>query len=351
MPQLDARAISRIAQNPGCFRQAAMHLLSLSEQGAYTLLTGIPYPGPRGERTSALQWGRLFEVRLTEHQAGRLLASLDCVLRIQPARVRVRDLRQEVPDSQPEAVLERCRRTRVILTDLLAGRRVPDLLLQPALQLSWDGMDWGHIVPDALVLDRAQQRFVPLETKAYISLDGMLTPGERIALRLQAAVEVLALRSELRRLDPGRTVPPLALLVVATPFGFRPAPAVLEELEAELAAVEAALRTLGRVFAHLATPRQDSPPRETLTSLPHYYQESCLTGCALAGVCRTQTPGARGELGDHAASLIGEQIDLARVIALLSGAPATTPEEAQLLASLQETATLYQWNAPRWSVT
>jgi hypothetical protein len=142
MPHLDARVISRIACNPRCHRQAGLHLLGLSEQEAYALLTGRPYPGPRGERTAALVWGRLFEAKLAEYQAGRLLASLDGVLRIQPATARVRDLRQEVPDSQPEAVLERCRRTRSILADLLAGRRVPDLLLQPALQLCWNGVDW-----------------------------------------------------------------------------------------------------------------------------------------------------------------------------------------------------------------
>jgi hypothetical protein len=344
MPHLDARVISRIAQNPRCHRQAALHLLGLQEDEAYALLTGRPYPGPRGERTAALVWGRLFEARLTEHQARRLLASLEAVLG-QPARARVRDLRQEIPDSQPEAIQERNRRTRAILTDLVAGRRVPDLLLQPALQLCWHGVDWGHILPDALVFDRAHQRFLPLETKAYVDLDGILTPGERMALRLQAAVEVLALRSELGRLNPENRVPPQALLVVATPFGFRPAPAVLEELEAELAAVEAALRTLDRVFSRLATRRSPSSTAETLTALPNNYMESCLTGCALAALCRSQTPGVRGEVGDLAASQVGETVDLARVVALLSGEPPATPEEVTLQESLQETVTLFHWKA------
>jgi len=226
----------------------------------------------------------------------------------------------------------------------LAGRRVPDLLLQPALQLSWGGIDWGHIIPDALVLDRRQQQFLPHETKGYIGIDGVITPGERTALRLQAAIEVLALRSELARLDPTSTVPPQALLVVATPYGFRPAPAVLEELDSEMAAVEAALRTLGRVFSRLATRRQDTAPRETLTQLSPYYQESCLTGCALAGVCRNQAPGVRGEVGERVASLVGEGLDLARVIALLSGAPSATPEETALSQSLQETVALFRWS-------
>jgi hypothetical protein len=237
---VDARAITRIARNSRCRRQAGLHLLGLRDEEAYVVLTGRRYSAPLGERAAALQWGRLFEAKLTEHQARRLRASLEAVLGPRPIPVWVRDLRQEVPDTQQDAVLERSCRTRAVFTDLLAGRRVPDLLLQPALQLSWQGTDWGYIIPDALVLDRIHQRFVPLETKGFISLDGIITPGERVALRLQAAVQILALRSEFGRLDPGRMVPPQALLVIATPFGFRAAPAVVESLDAELAAVDAA---------------------------------------------------------------------------------------------------------------
>jgi hypothetical protein len=343
MPQLDARAISRVAQNSQCQRQAGLHLLGLREVEAFAHLTGNPYPGPRGERTSALVWGRLFEATLTEHRARRLLSSLEGVLGARAPSAWVRDLRQEVPDTQPEAIQERGRRTRGVLANLLAGRRVPDLLLQPVLQLSWHDVDWGQIIPDALIFDRVQQHFVPLETKGYVSIDGIITPGERVALRLQAAVEVLALRSELRRLDSGRTIPPQALLVVATPFGFRPAPAVLENLDAELAAVEVALRTLSRVFARLATRRLPSIA-ETLTSLPEYFQESCLTGCALAEVCRSQATGVRREVGDHVASLVGGDLDLPRIIALLSGESPATPGEEALQASLQETVTLFRWS-------
>jgi hypothetical protein len=76
-----------------------------------------------------------------------------------------------------------------------------------------------------------------------------------------------------------------------------------------------------------------------------HYQESCLTGCALAKVCRPQTPGVRGEVGDHVASQVGENLDLARVIAILSGEPPATPEEVTLQESLQEAVTLFQWKA------
>jgi hypothetical protein len=345
MYQQTARSIATVACNPRCHRQAALHLLGVSEQEAYALLTNSPYPGPRGERTAALQWGRLFEARLAENHARRLLACLDGVIGFQAASATVCDLRLEVSGTQPGAVVERRRRTHAILEDLLAHRPVPDLLLQPPLLLSWGGEDWGVIVPDGLVRDRTQGVYLPLECKGFISIDGMATSGERTAMRLQAAVEVLALRAELARLDSGHTIPPQALLVLATPYGFVPAPVVLEELEAELAAVKAALRTLGRVASHVATRQQSASTAEKLTQLSPFYQESCLTGCALAEHCRLQAPGVRGEVGDHAASLVGENLDLARVTALLSGEPPATPDEANLVQSLEEMVTLFQWNA------
>jgi hypothetical protein len=343
MQSLDARSVARIAQNPCCHLQAGMLLLGRPESDVYTLLTRKPYSGPRGERTAALRWGRLCEARLTENHARRLLTALDGVIGLQAVTATIRDLRAEVPSTQPGARVERSHRTRAILSDLVAGRPVPDLVLQPPLVLSWGGRDWGTIVPDGLVLDRLQGAYLPMESKGFISLDGMVTPGERAAMRLQAAVELLALRSELARLDPESTIPLRALFVLATPYGFQPSPAVLETLEAEIAAVEGALRTLAQVLSQLATVSQTAPPQEVLHQLTAHFQEGCLTRCALAEHCRLRAPGVRGELGNHAASLVGERTDLARLIALLTGEPPVSEEEAGLLASLEETAARFSW--------
>src|SRR3954454_11632362 len=113
MPHLDARAISRIAQNPRCHRQAGLHLLGLRDDEAFVYLTTRPYPGPRGERTAALRWGHLFEARLCEDGARRLLGALDGVLGIQPDAARMRNLQAEVPGTQPDVLAERTRRTRM----------------------------------------------------------------------------------------------------------------------------------------------------------------------------------------------------------------------------------------------
>jgi hypothetical protein len=284
----------------------------------------------------------LFEARLTEHRARRLLAALDGMPGICTTSARIRDLRTEVPDADADAISTRATRTRAILADLRDGRPVPDLVLQPALVLAGDAVEWGVIAPDGLVLDRNRGVYVPLEAKGFIGLDGMITPAERGTLRLQAAVEVLALRSTLASLDAAATVVPQALLIVATPYGFRPMAAVLEELEGELAAVEAALRTLARVLSRLAIHRSVPLP-ERLLGLPSHLQSSCLTGCSLVGVCRAHAPQIRATLGDRVATLLGEEIDLARLVGLLSGEPPTSPDEARLQEALEETVTLYRW--------
>ena len=343
MPHLDARAIARVAQNPRCQRQSAMLLLGLRDEQAFALLTGQPYHGPRGERAAALRWGALFDSRLTERQATRLLASLDGVLGITPATATVRDLRREVPDSRPAALGERNRRTRAILSDLLASRPVPDVLIQPPLHLRWGPRDWGFIVPDALVLDRERGVYLPLEAKGHVSVDGVVAAGDRARPRLQAAVQSVALSAELARIDVRRDggVHTRALLIVATPFGFTPAPAILEDLAAEIAAVAAALHTMAQTQARLAVLEPTHSLPEALPYLRTHYQEGCLTNCAMADVCRTRARGVRGELGDRADSLMGKEIDQARVVALISGDPPLNEGETVLLASLRDTAAVF----------
>src|SRR5688500_8104655 len=145
----DARGIAKIAFNPECTLQAAMVLRDIPETEVYEQFTHQPYPGPRGERTAAIRWGTIFDTRLTEDRATRLRDALAATLATAPAMATVRDLRRDVPRTRPDALMERNRRTRGILTDLLAGRPVPDILIQPPLQLDWGCQNRSVIVPDA----------------------------------------------------------------------------------------------------------------------------------------------------------------------------------------------------------
>lgn len=341
-----ARGIARIASNPSCRLQAAMVDLVMPEDRFFATLVGHPYPGDRGERTAAYRWGHRFESSLVANHAARLLKAIDGQLGITAATATVRNLLDEVPGEDPAAYDERHHRARLILTDLVAGRPTCDLVLQPPLRLPVRSGQVGFIVPDALVLDRLNRVFLPVEIKAYVTRDGVAEPGDRAAMRLQAAVQVLALRAEFSRIGVGSRVTPRALLVLATPFGARPLPACLERLDSEVVAIEEALHTLAATAAQLAFLRQTRPLGVALRHLPHHFQDACLTSCTMAEVCRQRSAGMAGDLGDRMATRLGAAADLDRVLALLAGDPAATAEERRLLEAMAETATIFAWGWP-----
>ena len=108
----------------------------------------------------------------------------------------------------------------------------------------------------------------------------------------------------------------------------------------------AGLRTMARTASRLAILLRTRSQREAVRILPNHYQDACLTSCALAEHCRRHAPGLTGEVGDVAACTLDPQIDLPRVVALLSGDPARTPAEGDLLVALAETATVLHWCTP-----
>jgi hypothetical protein len=341
-----ARGVARVSGNPCCRVQAVMVHLDVDEGAFYESYVGRPCPEERGERTAALRWGTRFDAHLAEQHAAALLTALDGHFGITRATATVRDLRQEVPGDTPADLLERRRRTTQVIADLLHGRPSCDVLLQPPLPLRIGPRQVLSVVPDSLVLDRIHEVYLPLEAKGFIAIDGMSEPGDRDQVRQQAAVQIHALRDAFARFGAGDRVTPQALLVFATPFGLRPHPAVLENLDAECEAVTRAIRTLADTASHLHRLRQSMPLPQALHQLPNHFEESCLTSCAMAGACRLRASGLIGHLGDGAGRSFDPSVDLARVVALLSGAPPRTPEESDLLAQLQATSTRFGWD---WS--
>jgi hypothetical protein len=343
MFSVDARAFARVAQNPSCRRQAAMLLIGLPEDQLRARLPALPREGPYGERAAALRWGVVFDRALAEGGASRLLASLDGQLGLGPGAASVRDLRAEVPGRTAAAVRERTRRVRNVLADLIEGRPVPDVLIQPPLELTRGAQSWGAIVPDALALDRPRLAYVPVEAKGNVSVDGAVPAADRGRMRLQAAVQVHALRAEFARLGQADRVTSRALLVVATPFGFRPAPGVLEDLAAEVEAVGLALRALGESRAELAAQPQSADPTQVLMAAPPNFREACLAGCALAEICRAEAKGVRGVVGDRAAELLGGDLGIARLGDLLGGSRPVGVGEEAALETLRGAASLFGW--------
>jgi hypothetical protein len=259
----------------------------------------------------------------------------------------VLNLQAEAPGGGRAAMYRRLRRTREVLADLVAGRAVPDLLIQPQLRVPVAGSAELAmlIAPDAMVLDRERWMYVPVEIKSFMVRDGVLAADDRDTARRQAAVEIAALRAELEQFGLAQRVSDRAIFVFATPFGLKPHPAFAEHLPAELLDLERALFVLERVAGELRTllpaGRVDARAfAEIAPQLPFAYVEGCVASCALAGLCKKRSAGRPEVLGDAVAELLGADVSIPQAIALLGGAPPADGREARLAVALRDAAAL-----------
>jgi hypothetical protein len=343
-----ARGLIRVAHNPTCELQAAMTLARVREPDVYRALAGTDYPGEYGERVSARRRGATFEHNLYRDNAALLRETLAPLLQVAAGDLSMRNLVAEVPSERAAAMAERHRRTRALLADLAAGRCVPDLLIQPQLQLAVGGdpADAMYIAPDVLALSRARQIYLPVEIKSFIVRDGVVAPVDRDSARRQAAVQLLALRGELTPLRIADRLPDSALFIFATPFGLRPHPAFAEDLPAERYEMTRAVETLTHVRDRLRTIGvSDSLDADGLARLAAQltvtYQESCVDGCLLASLCRQRANSQAIILGDAVAEVLGAEMSLPRAVALLRGDPPATARETRLAAALRDAAVLF----------
>lgn len=346
-----ARGLIRVAHNPTCELQAAMTIARVREQDVYRALAGADYPGEYGERVSARRRGAQFEKNLYKDGAAVLRGTLAPLLGVAVDDLTVRDLSEEVRGSSAAAMEERARRTARILVDLAADRNVPDLLIQPQLQLTLAGDPASaiFIAPDVLALDRLRGVCLPVEIKSFIVRDGVVAQGDRDGARRQAAIQLLALEQKLTPLGIADRLPEAAMFIFASPFGMRPHPAFAEQLPAELFEMRRALDMMAQVRARLqALGVASTADAEALAvaapQLATTYQESCVAGCMLAQICRQHAAAQPIILGDRAAQTLGETIDLTRALELVQGAPATDEREAWLGPALREAAALFGWS-------
>lgn len=335
-----ARGIVRIATNLECETQAAMVAAQYSETALYRDLLGKDYPREYGERLSARRRGAKFEANLYDNDAALLRRAIAKLYGHDAEAMWVRNFLDEVPGEKNDRRALRTIRLRQVMDDLRAGRRVPDLIIQPAmvLRVGPSQQDVRFISPDFLVLDRRVMMYVPGELKSFIVRDVGPNPGDLAPTRLQAAVEVLALRSEADRVGLTDRVSPRAVFVFATPYGLHPADGVEESLDAELDMVVRAIVKFGETSRKVdRLGKIDSAKLPDLViDLDLHFQESCVTNCALADYCRSRHVGLAAELGDDAVDLFGPAADLNHLAQLVLGAEPRTPEEAITAASLRD---------------
>jgi hypothetical protein len=337
------RGLIRISRNPECELQAAMVLDRVQEREFYKSVVGEEFPGEYGERVSARRRGTMFENNLHRDQALLLREALGPMFGFDPNAMVVRNLAEEVPDSDPAHRAKRLALTKAILSDLAAGRPVPHLLIQPQLRLvTGPGeRDYDHVAPDFMVLDPLVEMFGPGEEKSQILRDGVAATSDLDLARRQAAVQILALRSEVASLGLDDRVRNRAVLVFASPQGLHPSRPVEERgLDAEVFELTRALRVVAEVRKQLQERRgQRAIALPVLAGeLATNYQEVCIGMCVMASRCKELAGEGARVLGDAAADLLGPDADLARVSELLAGAVPASPEEAVLAAHLLDAA-------------
>jgi hypothetical protein len=298
-----------------------MAVEQVSEPDFYRAVTGQEYPGEYGERYAARRRGTKFEANLHQNDAALLRKAVGPVFGLNPDTMVVRDFSAEIPGPPSTMRALRLNRMRRILRDLARGDPVPDLIIQPQFALPTGGPKAEFVSPDFIVLDRERGMYVPGEEKSFITRDNIADPGDLDLTRRQAAAQILGLKAEAKLAGLDGRVDHRAVCVFATPYGLKPAPAVVDVLHAEVHEVERAIVAYDNARRELQRLRRQNPDAKLeilVDELPTHLQESCLGSCIMANICEKHHAGTARLLGDDATNLLGE-MDLARIGSLLNG--------------------------------
>jgi hypothetical protein len=332
------RGLVRVSANPQCEIQAAMAVENVREPEFYRRVTGLDYPREYGERLSARRRGTKFEANLHQNDAALLRKALAPLYGYDAEDIRVRNFEDELPGARNS--IARLSRMRRVLADLADGRNVPHLLIQPQLALPvLTNRKVTLIGPDFMILDLSAGIYVPGDEKSFIVRDGVADSADLRLSRRQVAAQVLALRSEARRVGLSERVRDRGAFVLATPFGLAPAPAFEDSLAGEVVAIQRAivvLQSAGERLSELRRPLGLVALENLFDELRPNYQESCAGTCVMADLCRSRCASQAITLGDRAADVVGADFDADRVVALAAGAAPANVREAEVAETLRD---------------
>jgi hypothetical protein len=130
-----------------------------------------------------------------------------------------------------------------------------------------------------------------------------------------------------------------AVFVMATPFGLKPAPAVIERVDAEIHAILLALQAIRQVreqIKGIRLRRGHTALEDLADELPVNYRESCVASCVLTDQCRARYHDRAAVLGDAAVDVLGADFPLDRILALAAGDAPRDAREAILATQFAE---------------
>lgn len=333
------RGLARISTNPDCELQTAMVVEGVREPDFYRQVTGEVYPGEYGERQSARRRGAMFEANLHANNAALLRRALGSKYGWDPEQMTVRNFAEELPGARDGVRAHRLYRMRLILRDLAANRPVPQIVIQPQLQLRAGraGGQFMFVSPDFIVLDSRVKMYVPGEEKSFIIRDGVAEPSDLDRTRRQAAAQIIALREEAMRVGLADRVGSRAVFVFATPYGLLPAAPVEEYLDAPMREIANAIDVLEAVTLRQESRRalDGASLAMMVDDIPINFRDSCFGSCILATKCRERFERTTRELGDRAVEVF-EGVSIERIAELIAGAVPATAIELELAPRLRE---------------
>ncbi len=320
-----------------------MVALGVREVEFYRQLTGAVYPREYGERLSARKRGLAFEANLHRDNALLLRRAVAPCAGLDANRMSVLNLDDAVGTDQAA----RLRYTRELLIDHAAGKPVPDLVIQPQLEPPIGPGYAIGIRPDVLLLDPSTRMYTCCELKSFIVRLGVADKSDLAGTRLQAAIEIEALRAEAALVGLGDRVRNQAVFVFATPYGLQPHPGFVERLDGPIREVRRALAALAVVKAYLdSLDIADSSQLAQLNpTLTFNFQEACVGTCVLADVCKSRVRERARSLGDAAVEYMGAETTLDRIEELLLGAVPVNAFEAELANMLIASAHMLGFDA------
>lgn len=326
-------ALIRLAGNPACELLGAMVMQEGSEKRFYERVVGEPYDREFGERQSSKRRGTQFEQNAYAGDARLLREAFAGVIGKTPDEIVVRNLVDDYPGTKDDARIGRLRLTRAILAQALRGEAQADIVIQPQLLIPTrpGPRPFFFIAPDILVRSARDNVYLPGDLKSFIVRENEVAKSDLARVRLQLGAQVLALRHEYDRIDPGMVVPAKGMLVFSKPNGLSPHEPRIEDIGGAVEAIRIGIAAFLRHRARIDSLRAGAEPFTVAADLVPNFQDACLSSCVMAHWCRERVAGQGGDMGEVAGEVLGD-VSIDHALRLLTGVTEPTTEAERILA-------------------
>jgi len=331
MSSSGAAALSRLAQNPACEILSAMVMRGGSETAFYRDVTGRAYDREFGERQSSRRRGAQFEQNAYAGDALALREILEDFVERPVDEIRVENLLDHYPGTKDDARIARLSATRKILSKG-ADSGGPHLVIQPQLLVPTKPgqRPYFFVSPDIMVFDPRVGAYIAGDLKSFVVRENEVAAGDLERVRLQLAAQNLGLRHEYAAVKKDVDLPAKGLLIFSRPNGLRPHAPRIENIGGALEAIRIGIDAYLEHRDRIEGLGGRRTPHAVVDELEPHFQESCLTTCVMAQFCRARFADAAIDLGDDAATILGD-LALSRIKALRSGEATPRDERERVI--------------------